>query len=88
MEIMIPVWPEEASASVAKIALDTLKSRSVAIVDDGYDPNYMDEIVTRLKSEYGANIRLFPKPHGSSGSPESLIDEAAQCDVAVVGIAL
>lgn len=87
MKIMLPVWPTAAANATAEARLSAIAGAKVAIVDDGYDIDFMDELAHVLREDFGANVILFPKPHGSKGSPPSLIDEAAKCDVAIVGIA-
>lgn len=88
MEIMIPVWATELSSTRARSSLTSLKGAKVALVDDGYDAPYTDQVADTLRADFGADVIVFHKPHGSKGSPESLIDEAARCDVAVVGMAM
>lgn len=88
MEIMIPVWQEADGIEVVESAIKNLSGASVALIDDGYDAPFTDEVEKQLQEQYGAKVKRFNKPHGSSPSPEALIAKAARCDVAVVGIAL
>lgn len=88
MEIMIPVWQEEAGVETATSDLRELRGVTLALVDDGYDPPFTEEVELRLREDYGAVVTRFPKPHGSAPSPTELIAQAAQSQVAVVGIAL
>jgi hypothetical protein len=88
IEIMIPVWREKVESQLANSTLQTLEGVTVALVDDDYDFEYTNEVEKVLGEEYGAIVKRFLKPYGSAPSPKSLIDEAAKCDVAIVGIAL
>ena len=88
MDIMIPVWQETAKPQLAKSDLDSLKGATVALVDDNYDPSFTDQLEHKLREAYGVVIKRLMKPHGSAPSPKSLIEEAAQCRVAIVGIGL
>ncbi|MES2999569.1 MAG: hypothetical protein V4787_02680 [Pseudomonadota bacterium] len=88
MEIMIPVWQESTETQLAASDLQGLKGVSVALVDDNYDAEFTDEVANVLEQTYGALVKRLVKPWGSAPSPKTLIEEAAQCRVAVVGIAL
>lgn len=88
MEIIIPVWETEGESHLARSDVRSLEGATVALVDDGYDAPFAEELHRVLAEDYGADVHYFLKPHGSSGSPESLIAAAAQCQVAIVGIAL
>lgn len=88
MEIMIPVWNRGAGAHIATSDLQALKGASVAFVDDQLDVPFAEQIEHRLRETYGAVVQRFNKPWGNAPSPKSLIEAAAQCRVAVVGIAL
>jgi hypothetical protein len=88
MEIMIPVYQEREEKNLALSKLESLKGATVALVDDNYDAEFTDELEAELARTYGALVKKLVKPWGSAPSPESLIAQAAECDVAVVGIAL
>jgi hypothetical protein len=88
MDIMIPVWQETLKPQIAKSDLKSLQGVSVALVDDNYDPSFTGQLENKLQELYGAVLKRLLKPHGSAPSPKSLIEEAAQCRVAVVGIGL
>lgn len=88
MEIMIPVWPTNAGEQLATSNLQALRGVEVALVDDNLDPDYTEEVEKQLVEAYGAVVRKFIKPLGTAPSPKSLIEEAAKCRVAVVGMAM
>lgn len=88
MEIMIPVWPNNPGEQLASSNLQALHGVEVALVDDNLDPAYTDEVEKQLISVHGAVVRKFLKPLGTAPSPKSLIEEAAKCKVAVIGMAM
>lgn len=88
MEVMIPVWPQASGTTAASSNLASLKGSTVAFVDDNYDEEFAEEVELNLRETYGALVKRLLKPTGSAPSPKSLIEEAAQCRVAIVGIAL
>ncbi|MES2999560.1 MAG: hypothetical protein V4787_02635 [Pseudomonadota bacterium] len=88
MEIMIPVWQDASDMQLAASSVHSLKGSTIALVDDNYDAVFTDELEKQLREAYGAIVKRFVKPWGSAPSPQSLIDEAAQCNLAVVGIGL
>lgn len=88
MEIMIPVWPENRAEELAKSDLQVLRGIEVALVDDNLDPDYTDEVEKQLVEAHGAIVKKFLKPLGTAPSPASLIQEAAKCRVAVIGMAM
>jgi hypothetical protein len=88
MEIMIPVWPERAEAQAAASDLDRIAGVSIAFVDDYLDPDFTDELEKRLAEEAGALVKHLVKPVGNAAAPKTMIEEAAQCRVAVVGLAM
>ena len=88
MEIMFPVWPDSQDIEIAKSEIRVLKGTSIALVDDNFDAEFTDEVERMLREDYGADVRRFPKPWGSHPSPKELIEQAAQCQLAIVGIAL
>jgi hypothetical protein len=85
---MIPIWQESQEAGMAKSEVASLQGCSVALVDDNFHAAFTDEVERVLTEEHGAIVQRFLKPWGSSPSPISLIEQAAQCQLAVVGIAL
>ena len=88
MEILIPVWPERTLVTTATDALRSLEGVDVALVDDGLDPDFTAELEAELRRSFGAVVKRLDKPSHNAGSPAAMIDEAARCKVAVVGIAL
>jgi len=88
MEIMIPVWPDSAGDQLAKSDLQALGGIEVALVDDNLDADYMGEVENQLVEVHGAIVRKFLKPLGTAPSPISLIEQAASCRVAVIGMAM
>lgn len=88
MDIMIPVWEATAGSRIAASSLGSIKGATVALVDDNYDGVFTDEVERHLREHYGAVVKRFAKPNGSHPSPASLIEEAAKCRVAIVGIGM
>ena len=88
MEILSPVWPSAVEGSAAKRRLRGLAGATVAIVDDNLDIPFTTRLETLLVERAGATVKRLVKPSGTAPSPPALIDEAAQADVAVVGIGL
>ena len=88
MEILIPIWQEDQETRIAKIEVKSLAGASVALVDDNFDAIFTDEVERVLSEEHGANVKRFLKPLGSAPSPKDMIEQAAQCQLAVVGIGL
>ena len=88
MEIMKPVWPNKVAEQHASSDLQALRGVEVALVDDHLDPDYTDEVEKQLVNAYGAIVRKFIKPLGTAPSPASLIEQAAKCRVAVIGMAM
>ena len=88
MEILIPVPAEREEKRVATTKPASLAGTTVALVDDFYDAIFTEALEAELAGTYGARVRRLVKPWGSAPSPQALIDEAATCQVAVVGIAL
>ena len=88
MEILIPVYEERDEKHLADNKLASLKGVTVAFVDDNYDAEFTDELEAELQRTYGALVKRLVKPWGSAPSPATLIEEAARCQVAIVGIAL
>lgn len=88
MEILVPVPVERDEQRVATTRPKSLAGATVALVDDFYDAIFTEALEAELAATYGAVVRRLVKPWGSAPSPRTLIDEAATCQVAVVGIAL
>ena len=88
MEILSPVWASAAEGSAAKRRLRGLAGATVAIVDDNLDIPFTTRLEVLLTERAGATVKRLVKPSGTAPSPPALIDDAAQADVAVVGIGL
>jgi hypothetical protein len=88
MEILSPVWSSAVEGPAAKRRLRGLAGATVAIVDDNLDIPFTTRLETLLAERAGATVKRLVKPSGTAPSPPALIDEAAQADVAVVGIGL
>ena len=88
MEIMIPVWPDRSAAQAAVSDLASVAGVSVAFVDDYLDPDFTDELEKQLAEGWGALVKRFVKKVGNAAAPKAVIEEAAQCCVAVVGLAM
>lgn len=88
MEILIPIWQEDQETRIATSRVKALAGASVALVDDNFDAIFTDEVERILSEEHGANVRRFLKPLGSAPAPNEMIEQAAQCQLAVVGIGL
>ena len=88
MEILVPVWPATAASRPAKKRPATLAGARVALVDDNLDVPFTTHLERLLAERLGATVRRLVKPSGTAPSPPSLIEEAAESDVAVVGIGL
>jgi len=88
MEIMIPVWPAYTGLAAGGGRIAEIRGAQVAIVDDNYDMPFMEHLAKVLREARGAVVNAFIKPLGSAPSPKSLIDKAAQSQVAIVGVGL
>jgi hypothetical protein len=88
MEILSPVWSSAVEGSAAKRRLRGLAGATVAIVDDNLDIPFTTRLETLLAERAGATVKRLVKPSGTAPSPPALIEEAAQADVAIVGIGL
>lgn len=88
MEIFIPAPRAAQAPQMVASTLKSLKGISVALVDDNFDADFTEEVETALREDYGANVKRLLKPWASHPSPKELIDEAAQCQVVIVGIGL
>jgi hypothetical protein len=60
----------------------------MAFVDDNLDTDFTEEVEAGLARDYQALIRRLVKPLGTAPSPQALLEEAATCQVALVGVAL
>ena len=88
MELLSPVWPSAATPRPAKTRPTTLAGARIALVDDNLDIPFTTHLEALLAERVGAKVRRLVKPSGTAPSPSALIDDAAACDVAVVGIGL
>lgn len=88
MEIMLPVWPDRDATQLAATALRSIAGVRVAFVDDYLDRELADEVEKTLGEVHGARVQRFIKKLGNSPSPTPVIEEAAQCEVALVGVAM
>ena len=88
IEFLSPVWPATAGTRPAKKRPVGLEGATVALVDDNLDIAFTTHLETLLQSRYGAKVRRLVKPSGTAPSPPALIADAAEADVAVVGIGL
>jgi hypothetical protein len=88
MELLSPVWPAATTPRPAKTRPVTLTGVRIALVDDNLDIPFTTHLEMLLTERTGAKVRRLVKPSGTAPSPTALIDDAAGCDVAVVGIGL
>ena len=88
IEFLSPVWPERADARPAKKRPTSLEGATVALVDDNLDIPFTTHLESLMESRYGAQVKRLVKPSGTAPSPAALIADAAEADVAVVGIGL
>ncbi|MBM3221712.1 MAG: hypothetical protein FJZ38_24080 [Candidatus Rokubacteria bacterium] len=88
IEFLSPVWPDRADARPPKKRPASLEGVSVALVDDNLDIPFTTHLETLMTTRYGAKVRRLVKPSGTAPSPAALIADAAEADVAVVGIGL
>ena len=88
IEFLSPVWPEASDAPPPKKRPTTLEGMTVALVDDNLDIPFTTHLESLLTAHYGAKVRRLVKPSGTAPSPAALIADAAEADVAVVGIGL
>ncbi|HEX3177764.1 MAG TPA: hypothetical protein VHZ49_13880 [Methylomirabilota bacterium] len=88
MELLSPVWPAASASRPAARRPLTLRGARIALVDDNLDIPFTTHLETLLAERAGAAVRRLVKPSGTAPSPSALIDDAAGCDVAVVGIGL
>jgi hypothetical protein len=91
VDIMIPVWAAGPSAGIQQAPASELRSlqgATVALVDDNYDEAFTNELELQLREQYGALVTRLDKPNGSHPSPAALLEQAARCRVAIVGIGM
>jgi hypothetical protein len=88
MELLSPVWPSASTPRPSKTRPVTLAGVRIALVDDNLDIPFTTHLEALLAERSGAKVRRLVKPSGTAPSPPALIDDAAACDVAVVGIGL
>ena len=88
IEFLSPVWPDRADARPPKKRPASLDGVTIALVDDNLDIPFTTHLETLLATRYGAKVRRLVKPSGTAPSPAGLIADAAEADVAVVGIGL
>lgn len=88
MELLSPVWPAATASRPAKKRPRALSGIRIALVDDNLDIPFTTRLEVLLAERAGATVRRLVKPSGTAPSPPALIDDAAQADVAVVGIGL
>lgn len=88
MDVMIPVWLDDAAGALAKSALGNLRGATVAIVDDGFDAPFTARLQALLREQHGAEVRCHVKPIGSAPAPRAMIEAAARAQVAIAGVAL
>ena len=88
IEFLSPVWPDRSDARPPKKRPASLEGVSIALVDDNLDIPFTTHLETLMATRYGAKVRRLVKPSGTAPSPATLIADAAEADVAVVGIGL
>jgi len=88
IEFLSPVWPEQAAPRPAKRRPASLEGATIALVDDNLDVPFTTHLESLVEARHGAKVRRLVKPSGTAPSPPALIAEAAEADVAVVGIGL
>lgn len=88
MEIMLPNWPKQTEIAQATSGVATVRGVALAFVDDYLDAELADEVEKELIEAYGARVKRFIKKSGNSPSPKPVIEEAAQYEAAVVGVAM
>lgn len=88
IEFLSPVWPASTAPRPVKKRPAGLDSITIALVDDNLDIPFTTHLETLLSTHYGAKVRRLVKPSGTAPSPPALIADAAEADLAVVGIGL
>ena len=88
IEFLSPVWPASATPRPPKKRPPSLEGASVALVDDNLDIPFTTHLEALMQARYGAKVRRLVKPSGTAPSPPALIADAAEAEIAVVGIGL
>ncbi len=88
MEFLSPVWPSAPPSRLPTRRPPRLEGARVALVDDNLDVPFTTRLGTLLHERAGARVTRLVKPSGTAPAPTELIDEAAQADLAVVGVGL
>jgi hypothetical protein len=88
IEFLSPVWPASAVPRPARKRPASLEGATIALVDDNLDIPFTTHLEALMETRYGAKVRRLVKPSGTAPSPPALIADAAEADVAVVGIGL
>jgi hypothetical protein len=88
MEVMLPIWPTQTELQQATAEIATVRGVDLAFVDDYLDAQLADEVEKQLTEAHGARVKRFIKKSGNTPSPNPVIEEAAQCGAAVVGVAM
>lgn len=88
MEILLPVWPEQAQVDHATTLIACIRGAELAFIDDYLDAELADEVENQLSTVHGAHVKRFIKKSGNTPSPKPVIEEAAQFAAAVVGVAM
>jgi hypothetical protein len=63
-----------------------MENLTIAVVDNTMNSTYVEEVGRQLEEAHGATIRKFRKPAHNHPAPQSMIDDIAACDVAVLGV--
>ncbi len=88
MEILLPIWPEQAQVEHATSQVASIRGAELAFIDDYLDSELADEVERQLAAVHGAHVKRFIKKSGNTPSPKPVIEEAAQFAAAVVGVAM
>jgi hypothetical protein len=88
MEVMLPIWPKQTELQQATADVASVRGLELAFVDDYLDAELADEVEKQLTESHGARVKRFIKKSGNTPSPKPVIEEAAQCGAAVVGVAM
>ena len=88
MEVMLPIWPRETPLQQATAEIASVRGVELAFVDDYLDAELANEVEKQLIEAHGARVKRFIKKSGNTPSPKPVIEEAAQCEAAVVGVAM
>jgi hypothetical protein len=88
MELMLPIWPKQVEVREATADIASVRGVELAFVDDYLDAELADEVEKQLTEAHGARVKRFIKKSGSTPSPKPVIEEAAKCGAAIVGVAM